>query len=156
MSVLEEFNGTMTEYEYQKRQERKRKRKANVVKERDKEWLEMIDNVLDAIWFETAKSVIPKSKAIGIIRDIAQLFTEYHDVYETNCTHYDKTFIIDGFILHSERERMEYYIEEALKGVKVEIEEQIDRYDDRNISEYEDCLAIIDRKIAEVTKNERS
>jgi len=32
MSVLEEFNGTMTEYEYQKQQERKCKRKANVVK----------------------------------------------------------------------------------------------------------------------------
>lgn len=38
----------------------------------------------------------------------------------------------------------------ALEDVKAEIEEQIDRYDDRNISEYEDCLAIIDRKIAEV------
>lgn len=37
-----------------------------------------------------------------------------------------------------------------LKDVRAEIEEQIDRYDDRNISEYEDCLAIIDRKIAEV------
>lgn len=42
----------------------------------------------------------------------------------------------------------------ALEDVRAEIEEQIDRYDDRNISEYEDCLAIIDRKIAEVTKND--
>lgn len=39
---------------------------------------------------------------------------------------------------------------QALEDVRAEIEEQIDRYDDRNISEYEDCLAIIDRKIAEV------
>lgn len=38
----------------------------------------------------------------------------------------------------------------VLRDVRAEIEEQIDRYDDRNISEYEDCLAIIDRKIAEI------
>ena len=38
----------------------------------------------------------------------------------------------------------------ALEDVRAEIEEQIDRYDDRNISEYEDCLAIIDRKIKEI------
>ena len=126
--------------------------KAVVVKERDKEWLKMIDNIVDAIWFETAKSVISKNTAIGTIRDIAQLFTEYHDVYETNCTHYDKTFIIDGFILHSERERMEYYIEEALKDVKAEIEALY--VGDVCAKEHncdKDVLDIINRKIKECT-----
>ena len=91
--------------------------------ERDKEWLKMIDNIVDAIWFETAKSTILKNTAIGIIRDITQLFTESPDVYKTNCTHYDKTRVVDGFLFRNEKERMEYYIEEALKDIKAEIKE---------------------------------
>lgn len=140
--------------------------KAVAVKERDKEWLKMIDNIVDAIWFETAKSKILKNEAIATIRDITQLFTESHDIYETNCTHYDKNFIIDGFILHSERERMKYYIEEALKDVRAEITGNIEstfgKYDSNTKPEdmpsrriernngRKEAIDIINRKIGEI------
>ena len=38
---------------------------------------------------------------------------------------------------------------ERIKQARAEIEDRIDNYPDRNISEYEDCLAIIDNIIKE-------
>jgi hypothetical protein len=45
---------------------------------------------------------------------------------------------------------------DRIKEARKEIEDRIDNYPDRNISEYEDCLAILNKLIAEVegTKNE--
>jgi ADP-dependent phosphofructokinase/glucokinase len=39
---------------------------------------------------------------------------------------------------------------DRVKQAREEIADRIDNYPDRNISEYEDCLAIIDKLIAEV------
>lgn len=38
---------------------------------------------------------------------------------------------------------------DKVKKAREEIEDKIDNYPDRNISEYEDCLAILDKLIAE-------
>lgn len=39
---------------------------------------------------------------------------------------------------------------DRIKQAREEIADRIDNYPDRNISEYEDCLAILDKLIAEV------
>ena len=38
---------------------------------------------------------------------------------------------------------------DRIKQARAEVEDRIDNYPDRNISEYEDCLAILDKLIAE-------
>lgn len=43
---------------------------------------------------------------------------------------------------------------DRVKKARAEIEDRMDNYPDRNTSEYEDCLAILDKLIAEVEGRE--
>lgn len=53
----------------------------------------------------------------------------------------------EGFDKGYEKAKAEY--ESMLDKIRAEIEDKISFYDDRNIDEYEDCLAIIDKYKAE-------
>jgi hypothetical protein len=46
-----------------------------------------------------------------------------------------------------------YHLLHQIKKAREEIEDRIDNYPDRNISEYEDCLAILDKLIESEENN---